>query len=396
LLALSVTACGNQARTPERPSAAGKPSLSAERQAEVDAQLRDAAWDNDVVAARRLIEQGADVNAKDKTEQSAYLISTSEGYHRLLRLTLRHGAKVNDKDSWNGTGLIRAAERGHGLVVGELLRAKIDRDHVNRIGYQAIHEAIWLGKDNDDYLTTVRVLAAGGVELTRESVREGLTPLQMAERRGYERVEQTMETLTTSDAPGDPDGALTRAAAAGDADVAAVALRAGADIEHRDNRRRTPLLLAAAADHVDVAQLLVAMGADPDALDDRHDTPWLVTGVTGSVPMLEALLPADPDLTIKNRFGGLSIHPASERGHAEYVRRVVKTDIKVNHVNDLGWTGLLEAVVLGDGGPRHQDIVRTLLANGADQSIRDRDGQTALDHAKDKGFAEIAAILEAE
>ena len=87
-----------------------------------------------------------------------------------------------------------------------------------------------------------------------------------------------------------------------------------------------------------MARLLVALGADPDALDDRHDTPWLVTGVTGSVAMLEVLLPADPDLTIRNRFGGLSIIPASERGHVDYVRRVVKTDIDVNHVNDLGWT----------------------------------------------------------
>ena len=50
--------------------------------------------------------------------QSAYLITTSEGYLDLLDLTLAHGARVDDKDSWNGTGLIRAAERGHALVVG--------------------------------------------------------------------------------------------------------------------------------------------------------------------------------------------------------------------------------------------------------------------------------------
>ena len=110
------------------------------------------------------------------------------------------------------------------------------------------------------------------------------------------------------------------------------------------------LLLAATYDHVPVAEVLVAMGADPDALDDRHDTPWLVTGVTGSVAMLETLLPANPDLTIRNRFGGLSPIPASERGHVAYVRRVVRTEVDIDHVNDLGWTALLEAVILGDGG----------------------------------------------
>ena len=186
---------------------------------------------------------------------------------------------------------------------------------------------------------------------------------------------------------------LLAAAAAGDADAIAAALRAGADIEARDERRRTALLLAAAADRVAAARLLVAQGADPDALDDRHDTPWLVTGVTGSVAMLEALLPANPDLTIRNRFGGISVIPASERGHVAYVRRVVETGIDVDRVNDLGWTALLEAVILGDGGERHQEIVRILLAAGADPSLADSGGVTALEHARAKGYAEIAAIL---
>jgi ankyrin repeat protein len=187
---------------------------------------------------------------------------------------------------------------------------------------------------------------------------------------------------------------LLAAAEAGDAEAVRAALRAGADLEARDAQGRTALLLASTYDHVEVAEVLVAAGASPDALDDRHDTPWLVTGVTGSVPMLEALLPADPDLTIRNRYGGVSVIPASERGHVDYVRRVVRTGIDVDHVNDLGWTALLEAVILGDGGPRHQEIVRILLAAGADRTLADRDGVTALEHARRKGHGDIAAILE--
>ncbi len=77
-----------------------------------------AAWRNDVEEATRLIEQGADVNATDETVQSAYLIATSEGFNSLLALTLQHGADVSARDSYNGTGLIRAAERGHAFTVG--------------------------------------------------------------------------------------------------------------------------------------------------------------------------------------------------------------------------------------------------------------------------------------
>ncbi len=405
-LALVLSACGGAASpsaapgesgtpTPEVTAevTAGEPSRGAGDQAALDRRLRDAAWANDLPRARRLIRQGADVNAKDETQQSAYLVATSEGHLGLLRLALRHGAEVNDKDSWNGTGLIRAAERGHGLVVGELLRAGIDRNHVNRIGYQAIHEAVWLGQDTPSYATTVRVLAAGGVQLDRRSPSAGLTPLEMARERGFDGLARALTRLTSVERPADPDAALLRAARDGDADAAAVALRAGAGIGARDERARTALLLASTYDHVAVAEVLVAMGADPDALDDRHDTPWLVTGVTGSVAMLEALLPARPDLTIRNRFGGLSPIPASERGHVDYVRRVARTGVDLDHVNDLGWTALLEAIILGDGGKDHQEVVRILLDAGVDRGIADRDGVTPLQHAQRRGYDVIVALL---
>ena len=77
----------------------------------------------------------------------------------------------------------------------------------------------------------------------------------------------------------------------------------------------------------------------------------------------------------------------------DYVREVLKTGIDVNHVNNLGWTALLEAVILGDGGEAHTEIVRLLLAAGADRSIADRDGVTALEHARRRGYAEMVALL---
>ncbi|MEO5608208.1 MAG: ankyrin repeat domain-containing protein [Ornithinibacter sp.] len=386
-LVSSAVACSRGGVGPGRDG--GNPTSSAG----LDEQLRDAAWADDVDAATRLVSQGADVDAKDDTEQSAYLIATSEGFLDLLELTLRSGADVDSKDSWNGTGLIRAAERGHQLVVGRLLQAGIDRDHVNRIGYQGIHEAVWFGADAADELSTVQALVAGGVELDRPSEQERLTPLQMARERGYRTLERVLDAADRHEPFADPDAALLAAAARGDADAVALALRDGADLEARDESDRTALLLAVTGDHVEVARVLVALGAGPDAVDAQQDTPWLVTGVTGSVAMLETLLPAGPDLTRVNRFGGVSVIPASERGHVDYVRRVVSTDVDVNHVNRLGWTALLEAVILGDGGARHQEIVSVLLGAGADPSIGDADGVTALEHADRLGHREIAGIL---
>ncbi|MEU0544913.1 ankyrin repeat domain-containing protein [Nocardia sp. NPDC005978] len=185
--------------------------------------------------------------------------------------------------------------------------------------------------------------------------------------------------------------------AANDHDPAAVraALTRGAQVDTRDTGGRTPLMLAVLSDDLSVAQVLLEFGADPDAKDARGETPWVNTGVTGSVPMMEALLPFDPDLTLPNRFGGNALIPAAEKGHLNYVREVLRqTGIDIDHVNDLGWTALLEAVYYGDGGPRYRDIVRVLVDNGADLTIRDANGRTAFDHAVRRGFTDIAALVD--
>lgn len=371
---------------------ATKPTPDPEELQRMNEQLIKAAWDNDVARARQLVQAGADVNHADDTQQSAYLIAASEGYVDLLDLTLRNGAEINAKDSYDGTALIRAAERGHADVVGRLVQAGIDLDHVNNLGWTALHEAVVLGDDGPDAADTVRVLVAAGADISIEAGRDGKAALEHAEARGFDAIVSTLRTA--ADEVTDADQQLLRAAASGDADSAAAALRGGADLETRDTNRRTPLLLAVTDDHLETARLLVHLGADPDALDGQHDTPWLVTGVTGSVPMAELLLSVDPDLTVRNRYGGLSIIPASERGHADYVERVARTEIDLDHINDLGWTALLEAVILGEGSDRWQRVVRSLLEHGADPSIADRDGITPLQHARNRGFTEIAHLLE--
>ncbi|WP_350277844.1 ankyrin repeat domain-containing protein [Kribbella sp. HUAS MG21] len=352
----------------------------------LDRQLIAAAWKNDLAEAGRLIKAGANVNAVDDTVQSAFLIAASEGYLDLLNLALANGADVRSLDSYHGTALIRAAERGHAAVVGRLIQAGVKVDHVNNLGWTALHEAVLLGKGTPQYVDTVRLLVAAGADRSKPAVKDGVTPMHAAKDRGQTAVSAVLDTKASA-------SALLGAASAGDANKVAAALAAGAPIESRDDHRRTPLLLAALNDRVDVARLLVQLGADPDAQDDRKDSAWLVTGVTGSVAMLETLLPANPDLTLRNRFGGTSVIPASERGHVAYVRRVVKTKINVNHVNNLGWTALLEAIILGKGTQPWQDIVQTLVTAGANPNLPDADGVTPLRHAESRGYTEIAKIL---
>jgi ankyrin repeat protein len=143
-----------------------------------------------------------------------------------------------------------------------------------------------------------------------------------------------------------------------------------------------------------VAALLRA-GANVNIQDARRDNPFLYAGAEGLLDILRLTIAAGADTTITNRYGGTALIPAAERGHVDVVAELLDhTDVNVNHVNNLGWTALLEAIVLSDGGERHQQIVRLLLDHGADTSIADKDGVTPLQHARDRGFREIARILE--
>jgi ankyrin repeat protein len=190
------------------------------------------------------------------------------------------------------------------------------------------------------------------------------------------------------------DAALIGAADSGDVVSVVDLLARGASVAGRDARKRTALLAATQGNHIAVARVLIEAGADVNAQDDQRDSAYLLAGARGYLDILRLTLANGADLKSTNRYGGTALIPACARGHVETVRELLTTDIDVNHVNNLGWTGLMEAIVLSDGGPRHVEIVKMLIDSGrADVNIPDRDGITPLQHAKKRGFREIAALL---
>lgn len=236
----------------------------------LDQALIDAAWANDVETAAELIDAGADVNAKDESVQSAYLVATSEGYLELLELTLEHGADVGSLDWYQGTGLIRSAERGHWPVVGRLIQAGIDADHVNRLGWTALHEAIILGDGSQDYVDTVRLLVAGGADLEL-ATGNGERPLELAQQAGQAAVESTLRTGLGDGPALSPDAALIASIERDEPDLAALAIRHGASIEATDDTGTPAILLAATHDAPDIARLLTALGAATPPQDGASD-----------------------------------------------------------------------------------------------------------------------------
>ncbi len=184
---------------------------------------------------------------------------------------------------------------------------------------------------------------------------------------------------------------LIDAAAAGDlAGLRALLETSELDLDTRDDRGRTALMAATYTNQPAAVALLLQAGANVDLQDDLLNNPFLYAGAEGLMEILELTNLAGADPTIRNRYGGVAIIPAAEKGHLDAVIYLLEeTEVDVNHINDLGWTALLEAIILTDGGPVHQQIVAELIVHGPDVTIADRDGVTPLAHARQRGYRHI-------
>ncbi|MBM3526444.1 MAG: ankyrin repeat domain-containing protein, partial [Alphaproteobacteria bacterium] len=147
---------------------------------------------------------------------------------------------------------------------------------------------------------------------------------------------------------------LHAAAARGDGETISSLLAGGADANGRDAAGRTPLHVAAFRGHHEAMRRLVRGGADPRALEGRRYDTVTITAVQNDVPTMRLALElgADPR-AITSPYDGTALIAAAHLGHDEVVRILIAAGAPLDHVNNLHWTALIEAIVLGDGGPRH-------------------------------------------
>lgn len=172
------------------------------------------------------------------------------------------------------------------------------------------------------------------------------------------------------------------------------ALQNGADVNTTDHQQRNLLLLATQNKQQEMAQLLVAKGANVNMQADNRDSPFLYAGASGQTDLVRLFLANGARFDLFNRYNGSALIPACERGHIATVKLLANTkNYPIDHINRLGWTALMEAVVLGDGSRKYQEIVQILKDSGADLRIPDKNGVSALQHARNRGFKEIVKIL---
>ena len=181
----------------------------------------------------------------------------------------------------------------------------------------------------------------------------------------------------------------------GDAAAITRAIAAGGSVTARDSYKRTPLHVAAYKSNIPAMRTLVAAGADPNALEnDRYDI-VTIAAVANDVPTLKTALEFGCKATnITSRYDGTALIAAAHLGHAEVVRLLIGAGAPLNHVNNLGWTAVIESIVLGNGGANHQATLKHLIEAKADLNLADRNGTTPLGLARGRGYAAMVKMLE--
>ncbi|MDQ0026485.1 ankyrin repeat protein [Variovorax paradoxus] len=189
---------------------------------------------------------------------------------------------------------------------------------------------------------------------------------------------------------------LHRAAWQGDLPKVKALIASGTSLDARDARGRTPLHVATHARQREAVKLLAKAGANLDALeDDRYDA-VTIASVADDPSTLALLLSlgANPG-QVTSRYDGTALIAAAHLGHDEVVRKLIAAGAPLDHVNNLHWTAVIEAIVLGDGGPRHQRTLAALIDAGANLKLTDRQGNTPLQLASARGYTAMVKLLEA-
>jgi ankyrin repeat protein len=188
---------------------------------------------------------------------------------------------------------------------------------------------------------------------------------------------------------------LFAASSRGDAAAIARLAASGSPVDARDRHGRTPLHVATYAGAHEAMRALVAAGADPNVLErDRYDI-VTIAAVADDVATLEtALRLGGSARNVTSRYDGTALIAAAHLGHDGVVRTLLRAGAPPDHVNNLGWTALIESIVLGDGGPRHVATLKALIDAGADVNLADRSGTTPLALARSRGYDAMVALLE--
>ena len=237
--------------------------------------------------------------------------------------------------------------------------------------YRDLYGAI---RDGDD--TRVRELLAAGVPPDKYKDSEDDTALADAAYRGRDSIVSILIQHGAYIDRQNEDGwtALHKAVYHEHNDVTRTLIVAGADLNRQDNDGETALHKAAEEEENELTTTLIEAGADLNIQDKNGDTALHCAVWNGRNETTTTLIKAGADINIQNKEGVTPIQKAVERGHHKITSTLIKAGARVAKI-------------------KNKKVLQCLIDAGADLSIKDNDGNTALHWAAFERDSEVEAAL---
>ncbi|KAK7483839.1 hypothetical protein BaRGS_00024947 [Batillaria attramentaria] len=292
-----------------------------------------------------LLEQRADVEARDERGFTPFHVACSFDKHDAMHLLLDKGAKVNTKAKDDVTPLHTASRYGFKYVLDELLRAGAEVDAKDVNGMTPLHWACKFGK-----LESIQMLLKWEADINAKA-KDRTTPLHVACQYGQEKV---MEILLQ---------------------------RPNCNIEAKDKKGMTALRWACEKKMGSLAKILIAHGANVNTRREDDTTPLHAICQNGEEPMMQTLQSGKPEskLDVADTTGKTALHVAE---------RLLRHSAKVNARDQNDWTPLHYACREG-----RDDIVTLLFDHKADLKAITRDGLKPKDLAKRRHQTQTVELL---
>ncbi|XP_074866152.1 ankyrin repeat and KH domain-containing protein 1 isoform X9 [Carettochelys insculpta] len=379
--------------------------------------LAEACSDGDVNAVRKLLDEGRSVNEHTEEGESLLCLACSAGYYELAQVLLAMHANVEDRGNKGDiTPLMAAASGGYVDIVKLLLVHCADVNAQSSTGNTALTYACAGG-----FVDIVKVLLKAGANIEDHN-ENGHTPLMEAASAGHVEVARVLLEYgagINTHSNEFKESALTLACYKGHLDMVRFLLEAGADQEHKTDEMHTALMEACMDGHVEVARLLLDSGAQVNMPADSFESPLTLAACGGHVELAALLIERGANLEEVNDEGYTPLMEAAREGHEEMVALLLAQGANINAQTEetqetaltLACCGgfsevadfLIKAgadIELGCSTPLmeaaqegHLELVKYLLAAGANVHATTATGDTALTYACENGHTDVADVL---
>jgi len=346
--------------------------------------LHRAAEEGHVEVVKVLIGNDTEINAKENNGRTALHRAAGGGHVEVVKVLIDNDAEINARDNDGETALQCCAMQGHVEVVTVLINNDAEINARHSKGWTALHRAAGGG-----HVEVVKVLIDNDAEINaRDS--KGCTALHIAAEEGHVEV---VKVLIDNDAEinaRDNDGstALHRAAGGGHVEVVKVLIDNDAEINARDSKGWTALHIAAEEGYVEVVKVLIDNDAEINARDNDGSTALHRAAEEGHVEVVKVLIDNDAEINARDNDGSTALHRAAEEGHVEVVKVLIDNDAEINAKDNDGETALHRAAEEG-----HVEVVKVLIDNDAEINAKDNDGETALHGAAWYGHGTVISLL---